>query len=143
MARLLGRAGRLAAETGGFRPGQEHSNDNLAGIGETNMIFYPGTNEDGYGGLHDCCPPTSGWQIEGFVCEHYAAPGTFMIGLNRAYADAEAFCQSEYHGHLASIHTQASPWAAAAAPPCAALVFRWDSLHRCGAARGQLTLAVG
>ena len=21
---------------------------------ETNMVFYPGTNEDGYGGLHDC-----------------------------------------------------------------------------------------
>jgi hypothetical protein len=107
MAHLHGRAGRLTAETGGFRPGQEHSNDNLAGIGETNMIFYPGTNDDGYGGLHDCCPPTSGWQIEGFVCEHYAAPGTFMIGLNRVYADAYAFCASEYNGDLASIHSQA------------------------------------
>ena len=84
----------------------EHSNDNLAGIGETNMVWFAGTNEDGYGGLHDCCPPTEGWQIEGFVCEHYAAPGTFMIGLNRAFEDAEAFCVSEYHGHLATVKTQ-------------------------------------
>ena len=86
---------------------REHSSDDLAGVQETNMIFFPGTNEDGYGGLHDCCPPTSGWQIEGFVCEHYAAPETFMIGLNRAYEDAEAFCQSQYHGHLASVKNQA------------------------------------
>ena len=86
---------------------QEHSNDNLAGIQETNMVWFAGTNEDGYGGLHDCCPPTSGWQIEGYVCEHYAAPGTFMIGLNRAFEDAEAFCVSEYHGHLATVHRQA------------------------------------
>ena len=105
MAHLHGRAGRLTAETGGFRPGQEHSNDNLAGIGETNMIFYPGTNEDGYGGLHDCCPPTSGWQIEGFVCEFYDAPGTLAIGLNRAFDDANRFCADRYGGHLATIHS--------------------------------------
>ena len=53
--------------------------------------------------LNDCC---GGWQIHGFVCEHYAAPDTFAIGLNRGYSDAEAFCQSQYNGHLASIHTQ-------------------------------------
>ena len=34
---------------------REHSHDNLAGVQETNMVFYPGTNDDGYGGLHDCC----------------------------------------------------------------------------------------
>ena len=38
---------------------------------------------------------------------HYAAPDTFVIGLKRGYTDAEAFCQSEYHGHLASIKSQA------------------------------------
>jgi hypothetical protein len=31
------------------------AHDNLAGVQETNMVFYPGTNDDGYGGLHDCC----------------------------------------------------------------------------------------
>ena len=46
-----------------------------------------------------CCPVSGGgWQIHDFVCEHYAAPDTFIIGLNRNYADAEAFCQSQYHG---------------------------------------------
>ena len=78
-----------------------HSADQLEGISETNMVAVP---SQGQTGLNDCC---GGWQIHGFVCEHYAAPDTFVIGLNRGYTDAEAFCQSEYHGHLASIKSQA------------------------------------
>ena len=74
-----------------------HSNDQLEGVAENQMVFHPGS------GLNDCC---GSWQIHGFVCEHYAAPDTFAIGLNRGYSDAEAFCQSQYNGHLASIHTQ-------------------------------------
>merc|ERR1719272_117734 len=78
------------------------------------MIFYPKTNEDGYGGLHDCCmepqPPQPGggghMNIEGFVCEFYAAPGTFAIGTGRTYDEAEQFCADYYGGHLASIHSQ-------------------------------------
>ena len=74
-----------------------HSNDQLQGVVEDQMVFHPGS------GLNDCC---GSWQIHGFVCEHYAAPDTFAIGLNRGYSDAEAFCQRQYNGHLASIHTQ-------------------------------------
>ena len=78
-----------------------HSADQLEGVSETNMVAVP---SQGQTGLNDCC---GGWQIHGFVCEHYAAPDTFVIGLRRGYTDAEAFCQSEYHGHLASIKSQA------------------------------------
>ena len=80
-----------------------HAADAIAGdANEWNMIFVP--SQSATGGLHDCCGT---WQIHGFVCEHYAAPDTFVIGLDRSYTDAEAFCQSQYHGHLASIKTQA------------------------------------
>ena len=44
------------------------------------MVFHPSS------GLNDCC---GSWQIHGFVYEHYAAPDTFIIGLNRAFSDAE------------------------------------------------------
>jgi hypothetical protein len=74
-----------------------HSNDNLEGVAEDQMVFHPSS------GLNDCC---GSWQIHGFVCEHYAAPDTFIIGLNRAFSDAESFCQTQYNGHLASVHTQ-------------------------------------
>lgn len=72
-------------------------------------FFYPKTSDQGYGGLHDCCSATTGtWSnVEGFVCEFYAAPGTFAIGTGRSYDEAESFCQDYYGGHLASIHNQA------------------------------------
>ena len=41
-----------------------HSNDQLAGVQETNMVFYPGSHATGDGGLHDCC---GSWIISGCV----------------------------------------------------------------------------
>ena len=46
------------------------------------------------------------WNIEGFVCEMYAAAGQFAIGVGRTYDEAGAFCHDYYGGTLASIHTQ-------------------------------------
>ena len=80
-----------------------HSNDQLAGITETNMVFNSGTSAGGVGGFNDCC---NSWIISGFVCEAYAAEGQFSIGLGRTYDEAEDFCQAYYGGHLASIHNQ-------------------------------------
>jgi hypothetical protein len=88
---------------------RSHSADQLAGTAETNMVFNAADSQGGTGGFHDCCPiphqPTD-WVISGFVCEAYAASGTFTIGLGRNRAEAEDFCQDYYGGHLASIHNQ-------------------------------------
>ena len=50
-----------------------HSNDQLEGIAETNMVFSAGTSVGGTGGFNDCC---NSWIISGFVCEAYAAVST-------------------------------------------------------------------
>ena len=81
-----------------------HSSDQLQGVEETQMVFFPGTSQGGAGGFHDCC---GSWIISGFICEAYAAEGQFTIGLGRTYDEAEDFCQAYYGGHLASIHNQA------------------------------------
>ena len=80
----------------------EHSNDQLQGTTETQAVFYPPTNEEGYGGFHDCC---GSWVMEGFTCEFFSAPGTLAIGLGRHFDDANTFCADRYGGHLATIHS--------------------------------------
>eukprot|EP01052_Picozoa_sp_SAG31_P009316 SAG31_NODE_487_length_14980_cov_9.526376_9_plen_195_part_00 len=82
---------------------RSHSHDQLAGVDETQGVFYPPTDAQGRGGFHDCC---HSWVIEGFICEYYAAPGTFAIGLDRHFDNANQFCADQYGGHLATIHSQ-------------------------------------
>ena len=59
-----------------------HSSDQLQGVEETQMVFFPGTSQGGAGGFHACC---GSWIISGFICEAYAAEGQFTIGLGRTY----------------------------------------------------------
>ena len=75
----------------------------IDGIYGDKVVFYPKSSSAGAGGFRDCC---NNWIISGFVCEAYATPGSFAIGLGRNYVEAEDFCQSYYGGHLASIHNQ-------------------------------------
>ena len=84
-------------------------NGGLLGTVETNMVFYPKTSVGGTGGLHDCCVATEGgWSnVEGFVCEMYAAEGQFAFGTGRTRDEAESFCQAYYGGSLATIRNQA------------------------------------
>merc|ERR1711871_1367682 len=74
-----------------------------SGIYGDKVVFYPKSSSSGTGGFRDCC---NNWIISGFVCEAYATPGSFAIGLGRNYVEAEDLCQSYYGGHLASIHNQ-------------------------------------
>ena len=91
-----------------------HSQDGLTcEVGGSNHLVYTASYEIEAGragcdpehgcGLHDCC---TGSIISGFVCEYYAAPGSIGIGLAQAFDDAEEMCQTEFGGHLLSIHDQ-------------------------------------
>jgi hypothetical protein len=82
---------------------RSHSHDGLAGTDEIHLVFNAGDSQAGSGGFNDCC---NSWVMSGFVCEMYAAEGSFAIGLGRTYDEAEDFCQAYYGGHLASIHNQ-------------------------------------
>merc|ERR1711871_1571525 len=79
------------------------SHDQLAGTSEHNLVFTPAQAYQGKGGLDDCC---HSWNIDAFVCEAYAAPGSIAIGLGRTWTDANQFCMQHYGGTLLSIHDQ-------------------------------------
>jgi hypothetical protein len=79
------------------------SHDQLAGTSEHNLVFTPSQAYQGKGGLDDCC---HNWNIDAFVCEAYAAPGSIAIGLGRTWDDANKFCMSHFGGTLLSIHNQ-------------------------------------
>ena len=71
----------------------------------------------GTGGFHDVntggaradggTDPTNAWQVEGFICSFYAAPGQIVIGEDMTRDEARNFCQIKTGGDLYSIHTQA------------------------------------
>jgi len=77
-----------------------HSNG-LEGLTEHNLVWTPSRPADAK--LDDCC---HSWNIEGFVCEMYTAPGQIAIGTRRNYEQANQFCLDYYGGTLMSIHTQ-------------------------------------
>jgi hypothetical protein len=55
------------------------------------QVFAPADNEDGYGGLNDCC---NNWIVTGFICEFYGAPGDMAFGLAKQWDAAEQSCQA-------------------------------------------------
>lgn len=97
-----------------------HSGDGMAGTGETSSVYFSGTNTasldangfpfGGTGGFHDVntdsADPADAWQVEGFICGFFAAPGQIVIGEDMTFDEAENFCQVKTGGHLYSIHTQ-------------------------------------
>jgi hypothetical protein len=105
---------------------RSHSGDGMPGVGETSSVYFSGTNTatldangfpfGGTGGFHDVntgAARTDGgtdasnpWQVEGFICSFYAAPGQIVIGEDMTFDEAENFCQVKTGGHLYSIHDQ-------------------------------------
>jgi hypothetical protein len=102
---------------------RDHSNDGLAGTTEKFGVYDPSSDLNSDKGLNDCCTTNdNSWNMDAFVCEFYAAPGSVVrcsprervheprfiprsddaaclyaqaIGTGRSFTDANNFCASE------------------------------------------------